>query len=103
MKNLKYYLVMVLIVLIELGTGFLLFKFVLASKVWYVLLSILIFGSIAFYLNYSKYRELIKMNDKAIVQKGYIRVFRNTILVIVIAVLILIVVKAGYAFIASLL
>jgi hypothetical protein len=75
MKYMKYVFLLILIVLTELALIYGMFVFVSASKLLFVLASvILILGALA-YLVISRHREKSKVKPKAEVWDGYFRVF----------------------------
>jgi Trk-type K+ transport system membrane component len=82
MKQLRYYLFMILVILLELGITCLLYFFVTASKALYVGFALFILlGTIA-YLVLSRYLERIKVKPRKEVLAGYRKVVFTTVLVI---------------------
>jgi hypothetical protein len=64
MKQLKYLGMMLIIIGLELVITFGLFLFVNASKLFYVLFSLLVIFSALFYIFYTRYQEKIKIKPK---------------------------------------
>ncbi len=90
MKQFKYYILMLFIILVEIGIIYILFIFANASKILYVVISLLILFSGIFYIFYTRYREKINIKPKKEVLAGYRRIILYVALFIVAAVVCLI-------------
>ena len=71
MTNLRYFLMMSLILIAELTLVFIFFIFATQIPFLYVIFSLLFFLSLIGFLVYSRYREKIKIKPKAEVLKSY--------------------------------
>lgn len=94
MKQLKYFALLALILLVEAALIFGMFVFVTSSRLIYVFVSLaLMLGGIA-YLTVSRYREKAKIRPKTEVWNGYVRVIFTAFLVFFIALASLIFIRA---------
>lgn len=82
MKQLKYFALLALFLLVEAVLIFGMFAFVTSSRLVYIIISlVLMIGGIA-YLIVSRYREKVKVKPKVEVWNGYIKVIFTTFVVL---------------------
>ena len=94
MKQLKYIVLLFLILAVEAVLIFGMFAFVTAARPVYIFFALaLMLGGIA-YLIISRYRERVKIKPKAEVLNGYIKVLFIILMVVVILLLAVIVIRA---------
>ncbi len=91
MDNLKYFLLMVLFIIVEIGLTYGLYQFVISYKWLFVVFSLLLLIVSIAYIVYGRYREKIKLKPKKEVSDGYKRFFLTAAIIMigVTAVLIL--------------
>lgn len=94
MKQIKYFLLLILIALMEAALIFGMFVFVSSSRLIYIFFSLaLMIGGIV-YLAVSRHREKVKVKPKTEVWDGYIRVLFTTFMVLFIILASLIFIRA---------
>lgn len=98
MKQIKYYLFIIFVLLLELGITVLLYLFATSLKPLFVGISLLLLLSTLFYLLYSRFLERIKVKPKKEVLAGYRKGILTFCLVIGIILAVLILVKSASLF-----
>jgi hypothetical protein len=101
MKDWKYILAMAGIVAVEIGLGYGLYRFALATKVGFCLFAAAVFGGFVYWQVSSSYREQVKLHDRKIVRRGYLLGLGYTVAAIAVALAVIIIVRAGFAFSVS--